>query len=348
MENGPTVSERSLESKRWAEALLQAVRTESRRRRRRPALRRQVWHLFYSWVHDPLVEAVIVAPDGRVHLLREGSWQTLASPFRQAGQVRELVRRLTLLPRRNGVPVHARLPEGFELFAWEAAPSGGATVLLHRIGSGRQASARLEPLLGYDRQAVDFLTRRLARRQHVLVCGPSHHARETVLAALAETAAGDGKLVCLIHPGRGLPVLRAAASIAVDFGRIIREPQLARVVLDQVSALSPDWIVSQEAPEPLLEAVAGWPDPSPGFMAAGFFPLRRFHDEGRRARAGDRLPPSVRLIVEVGGFRRPQVEGIWQALPGKGAVRAWRRASPWTPGLVALTDETPGDDRTGG
>lgn len=321
------------------------MRREALRRRRRPALGAALWAQFHEWVRDDTVEAVIIQGTQGVYILQSGAWREATNPFLREQQVRELLRRLTLNPRRERRPVYATLPEGFELFSWEDRTVGEPTLLLRRTCPPPLAAAQLDQLWRCDPRGRALVTRALSSREPVLVCGPGQHARELVLVALSRLLDAPGRAVWLVDAARPLPVAHAAAVVRVDVQRLHGSLERARDALRQVLALSPDWIVAQDAPAPLLLAVAQelrsarW-----GFLAAAAFPLRRRLPArpGRTASAWSHgLPETFRWVVEVGGYRRPVVEGLWRAAPTNGFPRTWRRVSPGdrTAGLRVLSGQ---------
>ena len=302
---------------------------ENRRRRRRPAARLAVWGKFHQWVHDDAVQAIVIHGSRALYVLKAGAWQGLPTPFVRDQQVRELVRRLALTPRRTAGPLYSQLPEGFELFAWQADDGDSPVVLLRRLWPSFPEAARLESFLHEDAASVRLLARRLERREPVLVCGPGQHAREQVLSALAQLLAPERRVVWLVERQHPPWVAGAAAVITVDTRRLYTEPGLAALVLEQAAALAPDCLVIQEAPAPLLAAAQAWLSSARcGLLAASAFPLQRMAQSGRGgglwARSQD-VPESFCWIVEVAGYRRPVVAGIWKALPGGGPQRWWRR-----------------------
>ncbi|HEY8497170.1 MAG TPA: hypothetical protein VIK98_09100 [Limnochordales bacterium] len=311
------------------QAVLGSMRREALRRRRRPILGAALWGQFHEWVRDESVEAVIIHGTSGVHILQSGAWREVQTPFVREQQVRELLRRLTLNPRRERHPVHVSLPEGFELFSWQAADRGATILFLRRLRPLPPAPAKLHELWRGKREVLRLVAGALSRRQPVLVCGPGQHAREQVLLALSGLLDTGKRAVWLVDAGRPLPLVGAAAVVSIDCQRLHADPLLARHVLQQLLALSPDWIVAQDAPSPLLAAVAeGLRSGRWGFMAAAAFPLQRsapVRPERIAAATSQGIPEAFRWIVEVGGYRRPVIEGVWRALPGTGPARTWRR-----------------------
>nr|MBO2476478.1 hypothetical protein [Bacillota bacterium] len=311
------------------QAVLGSMRREALRRRRRPVLGAAIWGQFHEWVRDESVEAVIIHGTSGVHVLQSGAWREAQSPFVREQQVRELLRRLTLNPRRDRHPVHVPLPEGFELFSWQTVDRGETVLFFRRLRPVPPAPAKLNELWRGNREGLRLVASALSRRQPVLVCGPGQHAREQVLLALSGLLEPGRRAVWLVDAGRPLPAAGAAAVVSIDCQRLHADPFAARDVLQQLLALSPDWIVAQDAPSPLLAAVAdGLRSGRWGFMAAAGFPLQRSAPArpGRDALARSQgVPEPFRWIVEVGGYRRPVIEGVWRALPGAGPARTWRR-----------------------
>lgn len=327
-----------------ARAVLGSLRREAQRRRRRVGLRAALWSQFHQWVHDDAVEALLIHGVRALYTLRAGTWQRWPTPFRSELHVRELVRRLTLEPRRAHGPVHRQLPEGFELFSWED-PGGDTVVFLRRSRPRRPTLGELEALLRGDGHLLKLLARQVGRREPILVCGPGQHAREQVLVALTALLDTDRRIVWLVDGQRPVPVARAAAVVTADCRRLQVDPQGARALLDQVLALAPDWIIAQDAPPSLLAAVEGWTGAGGlGFLAATAFPLQRGSAVRRgtrpKARSSQDLPVKFRWILEVAGYRRPVVEGVWRALPADGEDRWWQRLPvngvPAPAGLAAV------------
>jgi len=305
-----------------------AVHRETRRRRRPPAARLALWEGFHRWVRDDGVQAVIIHGTRALYMLKAGDWQGLATPFAEGQQVRELVRRLTLTPRKTAGPVYSQLPEGFELFSWQAEDGDSPIVLLRRLRPSLAGTLPLASFFSHHAAGARLLTQRLERRDPVLVCGPGEHAREQVLSALAQSVVPAKRVVWLVAPHHSPWVAGAAAVIAVDTRRLYTEPEFAARILQQAAALSPDCLVIQEAAAPMLTAAAAWHATARcGLLAASAFPLQRAAyrgPRGRWARSRD-VPDAFRWIVEVAGYRRPVVAGIWKALPGSGPLRWWRR-----------------------
>lgn len=311
-----------------AEHVLRRMRLEGRRRRRRPRLRPAVWGQFHSWVRDESVEAVVVHGSRSLYILQSGNWRELPSPFLRDEQVRELIRRVTLQSRRDREPVHRLLPEGFELFSWDETAMGETVVFLRRVRPARLLVASDE-LWRHDPGAQRVLARVVASREPVIVGGPGQYAREEVLAALASMIPPEQRVVWLADPER-LRVLRGvAAVVAVDGGRLHLDPGAAAEWLRRAMALAPDWIVLQDASSPLLVAAGGLcAGDGPPILAACSFPLVRgpVSRPGRIATARSTgLPDVFRWVVEVGGYRRPVVEGVWRAASCDGPVRTFQR-----------------------
>jgi len=288
-----------------------------------------LWGQFHRWVQDQTVDAVIIEGTRALHVRQAGAWRRLPTPFARDQQVRELLRRLTLHRRYPRGPVYEHLPEGFELFAWSAKASAQTILFLRRSGPVRPQMDELLSLMQEDEASLRLLARQLAEGRPVLVCGPGQHARERVLIALTSLLGADRRIVWLVDGQRPVSVAGAAAVVTMDGRRLHANPALAHDVLAPVLALSPEWIVVQDAPPPLLWAVAERLGPGRvGMMAGCGFPLLRRSDPARAAppwaQSRD-LPEIFRWIVEVAGYRRPMVEGIWRAVPGEGAVQLWER-----------------------